>query len=71
MERYQIEIAQLNQLETINDICTFFYLCEMIIKIFGFGLIQFLVDKINWIDSIVVLFSLVDFILKNKVKSNK
>ena len=66
MDRYPIEVSELNQLETINDICTFLYLIEMIIKILGFGLIQYLLDKINWIDATVVLFSIVDFILKSQ-----
>ena len=50
-------------LEIINVVITFIFTLEMIVKIFGFGLINYFLDKWNWIDFIVVSFCLVDFSL--------
>jgi len=61
MDRYPISVKEYQILEIINIVITFIFTFEMVIRIFGFGLINYFLDKWNWIDFIVVSFCLVDF----------
>ena len=63
MDRYPISVKENQILEFINIVITFIFTFEMIIKILGFGLFNYFIDKWNWIDFVVVNFCLADFFL--------
>ena len=50
---------------TINNVLTFIFLFEIVIKLFGFGVREFCRDKFNIFDTAVVLVSLVEFALRD------
>ena len=61
LDRYPISDYEYNTLENINYFISFVYAIEMIIKIFGLGLVRYFFDTVNCIDFIVVVISLVEF----------
>ena len=73
LDRYPISEKENQILEMINIVITFIFTFEMVIKIFGFGLINYFLDKWNWIDFVVVCFCLVDFTItldNDTIKNN-
>ena len=61
MDRYPISVRDYKILEMINIVITFIFAFEMVVKIFGFGLISYFLDRWNFIDFFVVCFCLADF----------
>ena len=64
MDRYPIDPDELLVLETINFICTWIFIGEMIMKILGLGLKTYVIDDMNRFDAIVVIISIVELILE-------
>ncbi|MFN9904597.1 MAG: ion transporter [bacterium] len=50
-------------LTTANQIFTWIFICEMILKIIGLGPIKYLRDKINHLDGLVVVISIAEIIV--------
>ncbi len=61
MDRYPISVREYKNLEMINIVITFIFTFEMVVKIFGFGLINYFLNRWNFIDFFVVCFCLADF----------
>ena len=51
------------KLELTNNICTFIFLAEMIIKLFGLGLRTYFKDSMNLFDGSIVIVSIIELIL--------
>ena len=47
MDRYPIEAGENALLETINNYCTWIFVAEMAIKIFGLGIKTYAMDSFN------------------------
>lgn len=60
------EIADL-----INDVISWFFLLEMLIKLGGFGLKGYVRDPFNIFDGFIVVLSLVDFVLSQSLEVNE
>ena len=49
--------------QTLNDIFSWCFVAEMIIKIIGLGFREYARDTFNIFDAILVIISLIDFVL--------
>ena len=52
-------------METINSYCTYLFAFELIIKIISKGLSEFLRDRFNHFDALIVSISLVELVLSD------
>jgi hypothetical protein len=55
----------INRLDDLNYYLFFCFLVEMLLKILGLGVKNYVKDKFNIFDSLLVLLSIVETILKN------
>ena len=59
------EDAELNDLaESLNDVFTYVFIGEMIIKLVGLGFKEYARDSFNIFDAIIVIVSIIDLVLK-------
>jgi hypothetical protein len=56
-------------LENLNTAFFSFFILEIIIKITGRGIKNYLIDKFNWFDSFIILLSGIDIVLANTISS--
>jgi len=54
-----------NRLSEFNTVCTSIFSIEMAMKIIGLGLIEYLKDRMNLIDAIIVILSLIEIFFMN------
>ena len=62
MDRYDQPDSEATALGYVNIIFTSIFTAELVAKLFGFGLVGYLSDPMNYLDGSVVLFSLVEII---------
>jgi hypothetical protein len=62
-----------NSLDTFNQVCSWLFTGEMIIKLLGFGPVQYARDRFNLFDSFIVVMSLIEnvtfYVSGNKIGS--
>ena len=63
MDRYPIELKQAASLESINNVTTWIFVFEMVVKVLGMGIKTYAQDSMNQFDAIVVIISIIEFIL--------
>lgn len=63
LNRYPISKEEENLWEIFNWIFSLFFLLEMIIKLFGFGIKDYFRDKLNTFDCLIVIFSIAEFMI--------
>ena len=63
MDRYPIDLSTASNLESINNVTTWIFVMEMVVKVLGMGLKTYAMDSMNQFDAIVVIISIVEFIL--------
>ncbi len=66
LDRYGMEDWENQLLTTANQIFTWIFICEMILKIIGLGPIKYLRDKINHLDGLVVVISIAEIIVTSQ-----
>lgn len=64
MDRYPITIDDATQLENVNEVFSFIFLFEMIIKLLGLGPNKYAKDSFNIFDGVVVIISCIELIIK-------
>jgi hypothetical protein len=64
LDRYPIDEAEVNVLETMNSWLTWAFLSEMIIKLIGLGVKEYSQDRFNLFDAVIVIISIVEIILE-------
>ena len=47
MDRYPIELSQASNLESINNVTTWIFVMEMVVKVLGMGLKTYAMDSMN------------------------
>ena len=62
MDRYQQPSSESAVMDKLNYIFTSIFTAELSLKLFGLGLVKYLSDSLNYLDSMVVLFSWVEII---------
>lgn len=62
-DHYGISQEDSSNLDNINIVFSFLFLCEMILKILGFGFIEYSRDTINYLDAGIVVISMVEYFL--------
>lgn len=65
MDRYGIDENTSDILLQANTIFTYIFLTEMCMKLVGLGVLKYLKDKMNYLDGIIVILSLVEVFLQN------
>lgn len=60
LDRYGIDQTDADNLATMNTVFTWIFICEMSFKIIGLGPLKYFKDKMNYLDCIVVLLSIVE-----------
>jgi hypothetical protein len=60
LDRYGISDDESANLTTMNTVFTWIFICEMSLKIVGLTPIKYFKDKMNYLDCIVVLLSIVE-----------
>ena len=60
VDRFPIEEAEQRRNETINLVISICFFLDMIIKIGGLGIRQYLADRYNMFDALIVLLSVVE-----------
>lgn len=63
LDRYPIGATEVLVLEILNEICTWFFFLEMILKLIGIGPINYARDRFNLFDASIVLLSLLEFVM--------
>lgn len=63
VDHYRISQSDSNILQSINLFFTYFFTCEMFLKLLALGPVQFFRDFMNIFDSIVVILSLVELFI--------
>ena len=66
LDRYPIDYDEYKNLEITNNICTFIFCGEMIIKLLGLGFRGYLTDSMNQFDATIVIISLTEFVLSTQ-----
>ena len=69
-DRYNISESEEATLITINNIFSGLFIAEMSIKLFSNGVRKYLSDKLNYLDGIVVILSIVEIILNQSGNSS-
>lgn len=62
LDRHPISNNEVIVLEMMNEICTWFFFLEMIVKLVGLGPINYARDKFNLFDASIVIMSLFEMI---------
>ena len=60
MDDFPQSVNKENTLAAMNDFFTWAFFTEMLMKMFGLGIKNYIRDSFNLFDAVVVLFSLVD-----------
>jgi hypothetical protein len=63
LDRFPQSLDEEYAVSVFNEVLTFLFLIEMIIRLGGLGLKQFVKDPINLLDAIIVCISIVDIII--------
>ena len=63
LDRHNIDPVESDNLVMMNTIFTWIFICEMSSKIIGLGLIKYLKDKMNYLDGVVVILSIIEMII--------
>ena len=66
-----VMIERQSQLESLNDIFTYLFLVEFLLKIIGLGITEYLTDISNYIDMMVVISGLIDIELRRIYPQSK
>ncbi len=66
-----VMIERQSELESLNDIFTYLFLVEFLLKLIGLGITEYLTDNSNYIDMMVVISGLIDIELRNIYPQNK
>ena len=56
------QVAKFQIMDTLNLVFTSIFTAELVLKLFGLGLIRYLSDSLNYLDFLVVIFSWVEII---------
>lgn len=71
MEKYP-EDEDLSEITSLlNDIFTFCFIVEMIIKLIGLGFREYARDSFNIFDAVVVILSIVDIVITSASDSDE
>ena len=62
MDRYQQPISESAIMDKLNLVFTSIFTAELVLKLFGLGLIRYLSDSLNYLDFMVVIFSWIEII---------
>ena len=60
LDRYPITHEELTLLELINNVCTWIFIGEMLLKIAGLGIVTYITDAVNLFDAFVVIVSIIE-----------
>ena len=63
MDRYPISSDELKLLDELNEVFTYIFLVEMIIKLIGLGFKEYAADGFNIFDCIIVMISIAENII--------
>lgn len=63
LDRHNIDPDESSNLVIMNSIFTYIFICEMSLKIIGLGLIKYLKDKMNYLDGVVVILSIIEMVI--------
>ena len=69
LDRYPIDYDVFMKLEIINNVCTYIFVGEMVIKLLGLGIKGYLMDSMNQFDGLIVIVSLVEIIIASQTDS--
>jgi hypothetical protein len=65
LDRYPIDDRSQEANETANFVFFLIFVAEMLLKLFGFGLMTYVRDPYNLFDAFIVLAGTVELILQN------
>ena len=63
IEKYPEDPEQTKISDLLNEIFTWIFVLEMVIKLTGLGFKNYIKDRMNIFDAIVVVLSIIDFVL--------
>lgn len=63
MDRQRVTETEKKIYDVMNDIFTWAFVCEMVIKLLGLGFSEYIKDSFNKFDAVIVILSLVEFVL--------
>ena len=70
LDRYPISDEELTLLELINNVCTWIFIGEMLLKIAGLGIVTYVTDAVNLFDGFVVIVSIIELGMEVASNSN-
>ncbi len=70
LNRYGMSTSESNTLDNINTMFTGIFIAEMALKLMGVGIVGYLSDAMNYVDGIVVIFSVIELIFLNSSGSS-
>lgn len=62
-DRYPLSKSEIYQLNLYNDIFTFIFIGDMVVKIIGLGVRDYFADDFNKFDFLIIMFSLLEIML--------
>lgn len=62
-DRYPLTKSQIDKLNLYNDIFTFIFIGDMVVKLIGLGLRDYFADAFNKFDFLIIMFSLLEIIV--------
>lgn len=65
MDRYPIDPLESYYLDLSNTIFTIIFTYEMLLKIFGYGILPYFRDGLNIFDTLIVVVSILDLVLSS------
>ena len=71
LDKHNIDPVESTYLTLMNTVFTWVFISEMSCKLIGLGLIKYLKDRMNYLDGIVVLLSIVEMIIESGSKGGK
>jgi len=70
LDKYGINETDQANLSTMNTIFTWIFICELGFKLVGLGPIKYFKDKMNYLDCMVVLLSIVEMTILSNSGTN-
>ena len=70
LDKYGIDPTDQANLSIMNDIFTWIFICELSFKIIGLGPIKYFKDKMNYLDCMVVMLSIVEMTISSNSGTN-
>ena len=69
MDKYPIQDSEVYALEMANQVFTFIFFTEMLIKFVGLGFRTYFQDQFNTFDCTIVVLSMIDFTMSLFIKN--